>query len=331
MFFEIKIAAALLVDQLVGDPLWFPHPVRMIGWCCLRFEGISRGLFSNKKFAGFCTVIAVITATIIAVGLLIRLAASISSLFAEIVAILIVYTSVAAKDLIVHSNKVYSCLHPNMDLDASRKAVSMIVGRDTENLDEAGVSRACVETVAENMVDGVTAPLFFGILCSMLPSAYGFSDIGLAALGAMTYKAVNTMDSMFGYKNDRYLEFGWTAAKLDDIANFIPARLSGFMVIFSAFILRLDWRGAAKIFFRDRLQHSSPNSAHTEAAVAGALGIQLGGDSSYFGKLTHKPTIGDKKRAVKEEDILLTGRIMQIGAFLFIVLLLLLRRAFLER
>lgn len=331
MFFEIKIAAALFVDQLVGDPHWFPHPVRGIGWLCLRFEEIFRRLFSSKKAAGFSTVVAVILATIMVTGLFIRLAASFSPVCADIVAVLILYASIAARDLIVHSRKVYDCLYPSEDLVAARSAVAMIVGRDTENLDRAGVSRACVETVAENMVDGVTAPLFFGILCSMLPSAYGFNDIGFAALGAMAYKAINTMDSMFGYKNDRYLEFGWTAAKLDDIANFIPARLSGIMVIFSAGILRLDWKGAAKILSRDRQQHSSPNSAHTEAAVAGALGVQLGGDSFYFGKLTHKPTIGDQKRAVREEDILLTGRIMQIGALLFVILLLLLRRAFLER
>jgi adenosylcobinamide-phosphate synthase len=331
MFFEIKIAAALIVDQLAGDPHWFPHPVRGIGWLCLRFEGMFRSLFSSKKLAGFFTVIAVILVTVTTTGLCISLAALLSSVCADIVAILILYTTIAARDLIVHSRRVYDYLHPNVDLDAARKAVSMIVGRDTENLDQAGVSRACVETVAENMVDGVTAPLFFGIICSMLPSVAGLSDIGLAALGAMAYKAVNTMDSMFGYKNDRYLEFGWTAAKLDDIANFIPARLSGLVVISSACILRLDWKGAAKIFLRDRLQHSSPNSAHTEAAVAGALGILLGGDSSYFGKLTHKPTIGDKKRAVCKEDILLTGRIMQTGTLLFVVLLLLLRRVFLEK
>jgi adenosylcobinamide-phosphate synthase len=330
MSFEIQIAAALLVDQLVGDPRWFPHPVRIIGWFCQRFEGIFRHLFQSKKLAGFCTVISVILVTMIAVGMLLGVAASLSSVFTDCLAILIVYTSIAAKDLIVHSRDVHACLYPSEDIVAARKAVSMIVGRDTENLDRAGVSRACVETVAENMVDGVTAPLFFGILCSMLPPVYGFDDIGFAALGAMTYKAINTMDSMFGYKNDTYLEFGWSAAKLDDIANFIPARLSGLMVIVSAFILRLDWQGSAKIFLRDRLRHSSPNSAHTEAAVAGALGVQLGGDAFYFGKLTSKLAIGDKIRAVGADDIVITGRIMQIGALFFVALLLLLRRFILE-
>jgi adenosylcobinamide-phosphate synthase len=330
MFFEIKIAAALIVDQFVGDPRWFPHPVRIIGWSCRWFEEIFRSRFQSKKLAGFCTVVSVLLVTMITVGMFLGVAASFSSAITDCIAILIVYTSIAAKDLVAHSKGVYICLYPREDIDAARKAVSMIVGRDTENLDRAGVSRACVETVAENMVDGVTAPLFFAIVCSMIPAVYGFDEIGFAALGAMTYKAINTMDSMFGYKNDTYLEFGWTAAKLDDIANFIPARLSGLMVIFSALILKLDWQGAANIFFRDRLQHSSPNSGHTEAAVAGALGIQLGGDSCYFGKLTSKPAIGDNKRAVTENDIIITGRIMQIGALFFVTLLLLLRRCILE-
>jgi adenosylcobinamide-phosphate synthase len=330
MFFEAKLAAALILDQLLGDPHWLPHPVRGIGWLCQWFEGTSRSLFSNKKAAGFFTVAAVLMVTIGATGILLTLAGLISTFLADIVAIVLLYTSIAARDLLVHSRRVYDSLCTGIDLDAARNAVAMIVGRDTENLDTAGVSRACVETVAENMVDGVTAPLFYAIIFSMLPAAYSFHAPGFAAIGAMAYKAVNTMDSMFGYKNERYLEFGWTAAKLDDVANFIPARLSGIIVIFSAFILKLDWKGAAKILSRDRLQHGSPNSAHTEAAVAGALGIQLGGDSSYFGVLTQKPTIGDKKRAIREEDILLTGRIMQTGMLLFVVLLLLLRRFVVE-
>jgi adenosylcobinamide-phosphate synthase len=331
MFFELKISLALLADQLAGDPCWFPHPVRGIGWLCQRCETIFRNLFSSRRTAGFCTVVSVIVVTVIVVGLLLRLAASFSAVFADVAAIFVVYTTIAARDLMVHSNRVYVCLHSGGDLVAARKAVAMIVGRDTENLDRAGVSRACVETVAENMVDGVTAPLFFGIACSMLPHFWGFEDIGFAAIGAMAYKVVNTMDSMFGYKNDRYLEFGWTAAKLDDIANFIPARLSGVMAIIAAFIVRLDWKGSAKIFLRDRLRHSSPNSAHTEAAVAGALGVQLGGDSFYFGALTRKPTIGDGIRAVSEEDIVRAGRIMQVGALLFVLLLFVLRRLILER
>jgi adenosylcobinamide-phosphate synthase len=331
MFFELKIAAALLLDQLAGDPRWFPHPVKMIGWCCLQCERIFRRRIRNKRFAGFCTVLSSIALTTTAMGFLVILASSISNGFGDLIAIFALYLSIAAKDLAVHSKKVYHALHSMEDIGTARRAVSMIVGRDTENLDRDGICRACVETVAENMVDGVTAPLFFGICCSILPPVWGINAIGLAAVGAWSYKTVNTMDSMFGYKNDMYLDFGWTAAKLDDIVNYIPARLSGVIVILSACVLGLDWRRSAKIFFRDRLQHSSPNSAHTEAAVAGALGIQLGGDSFYFGKRTSKPTIGDGIRALREDDILLTNRIMLTGTILFTLLMVLLRRLLLER
>jgi adenosylcobinamide-phosphate synthase len=330
MYFEIMMAVALILDQIAGDPRWLPHPVRLLGWLCLQLEEFFRSRMSSARFAGCCTVAAILLITVSLVGMLLAATASISSLLADTLAVLLVYTAVAARDLVVHSRNVHDLLQNGDDLAAARKAVAMIVGRDTENLDQAGISRACVETVAENMVDGVTAPLFFGIVCSLLASDGGFSAIGLAAMGAMAYKAVNTMDSMFGYKNERYLEFGWAAARLDDVANFIPARLSGLAVIPAAFLLGLDWKGAARILFRDRLRHSSPNSAHTEAAVAGALGVQLGGDASYFGKPVSKPLIGDPGRPVSPEDIALTGRIMQVGALLFVVLLLLGRRGLVE-
>ena len=326
MYFEIMIAIALILDQIFGDPRWLPHPVRMIGWLCLRLETFFRSLIWGNTFAGCCTVVSVILITICSAGMLLEVAASLSPLLSDTVAVLLLYMAVAPKDLVVHSRNVYDLLQTGDDISAARRAVAMIVGRDTANLDEAGVSRACVETVAENMVDGVTAPLFFGIVCSLFATGGEFTAIGFAAMGAMVYKAVNTMDSMFGYKNDTYLEFGWAAARLDDVANFIPARLSGLAVILAAFALGLDWRRAARIFFRDRLRHSSPNSAHTEAAVAGALGVQLGGDSSYFGELVNKPTIGDAGRLINAGDIVLTCRIMQVGALLFTVLLLLARR-----
>ncbi|MDR3630722.1 MAG: adenosylcobinamide-phosphate synthase CbiB [Desulfocapsaceae bacterium] len=326
MYFEMMLALALIGDQLAGDPRWFPHPVRMIGWLCLRLEGVFRSLIPSKGLAGFFTLVSIIAITVGCAGMLIGVAASFAPLAGDIIAVLLLYTAVAARDLSVHSLRVYTLLCSGDDIVGARKAVAMIVGRDTDKLDEAGISRACVETVAENMVDGVTAPLFFGIFSSLFASFGGFSAIGCAAVGAIAYKAINTMDSMFGYKNEKYLEFGWAAARLDDVANFIPARLSGLAVILAAFILRHDWRGAARIFFRDRLRHSSPNSAHTEAAVAGALGVQLGGNASYFGTLTSKPTIGDSNRAVKAEDIMLTGRIMQVGALVFVILLLLARR-----
>jgi adenosylcobinamide-phosphate synthase len=187
----------------------------------------------------------------------------------------------------------------------------MIVGRDTANLDEAGVARAAVESVAESMVDGVTAPLFFAVLGG--------------PLAALLYKAINTMDSMFGYKNERYLKFGWAAARLDDLANFVPARITSLMIPAAAFLLRLDSRGSLFILLRDRLKHASPNSGHTEAAVAGALGVQLGGANRYFGKMISKPAIGDAARPIAPQDILRANRLMLLSSALTLLAFLALR------
>ena len=187
----------------------------------------------------------------------------------------------------------------------------MIVGRDTKNLSEQGVTKAAVETVAENTADGVIAPLFYLM-------------IGGAPLGFF-YKAVNTMDSMVGYKNDKYLYFGRFAAKMDDLFNYIPARLSAFFMILSAFCLGMDGKGALRIYLRDRRKHASPNSAQTEAVCAGALGVQLAGDAYYFGKLYHKETIGDPVREIEAEDIVRAGRLMDGTAVLTLIVLGLLR------
>jgi adenosylcobinamide-phosphate synthase len=324
MVFALEIAAALVLDQVIGDPRWLPHPVRLIGWFCLRCEEFFSNLLYSRKLAGVFTVGTILLVTILAVGIVLETSKTLSPEISSILAVLILYTTIAAKDLIVHSKKVHDCL-VSEDITGARRAVSMVVGRDTEELDKAGIARACVETVAENMVDGVTAPLFFGIVLSMFAPISEFGPVELAAFGAMTYKAINTMDSMFGYKNERYRDFGWAAAKLDDIANFLPARISGGLLILSAFVLKLDGKAAARIFLRDRLRHSSPNSAHTESAVAGALGIQLGGASTYFGVKTSKPTIGDSLRDIHEDDILLTGKLMQIGTLFFVIIFLVLK------
>lgn len=214
----------------------------------------------------------------------------------------------ATKSLKDESKKVYDRLKAN-DLPGGRKAVSMIVGRDTEALDETGVAKAAVETVAENTSDGVIAPMFY-------------MAIGGAALGFF-YKAINTMDSMVGYKNDRYLYFGRFAAKLDDIANFLPARISALLMIAGAKICKFDAANAWKIFKRDRYKHASPNSAQTEAVMAGALDVQLAGDAWYFGKLHKKEFIGDPIRPVEAEDILRSHRLMyataELGIAVFVI------------
>ena len=218
---------------------------------------------------------------------------------------LLCYQLLAARALRDESVKVYKALRDGT-LEEARKAVSMIVGRDTDRLDEIGVAKAAVETVAENASDGVIAPLLF-------------LAIGGAPLGVL-YKSINTMDSMVGYKNDRYLYFGRAAAKLDDLVNFIPARLAGVLLCLAARPAGFDGRNAWRIFRRDRKNHKSPNSAHTEAAAAGALDVQLAGSSYYFGKLVEKPTIGDPLRPVEPADILRCNRLMYAGTFLAMVL-----------
>jgi adenosylcobinamide-phosphate synthase len=203
--------------------------------------------------------------------------------------------------------------------------VAKIVGRETAKLNREGVCRATIETVAENMVDGITAPLFYAILASCLAPVFDLSAISCSVVGAFLYKAVNTMDSMIAYKNEKYLKFGRAAARLDDAVNFIPARLSGLCLIVAAFFLKLDYRGAARVFLRDRLQHSSPNAGHTEAAAAGALGVRLGGPSIYFDKTVEKPYMGDSQREPVPADIKKTNRLVIAGAFIFVVLLIGLR------
>ena len=217
------------------------------------------------------------------------------------------YQILAAKCLRVESMKVYKALKRGSLTDA-RKAVSMIVGRDTAELSEEGVARAAVETVAENTSDGVIAP--------MLYLAIGGPVLGLV------YKAINTMDSMIGYKNERYLDFGRAAAKLDDFVNYLPARISAKLMIFACHFLgsSFDAPQAERIYVRDRFKHASPNSAQTESVCAGALGIQLAGDASYFGKLVHKPTIGDAKRAIEPEDIRRANRLMYGAAILCLII-----------
>ena len=223
------------------------------------------------------------------------------------------YTILATKSLKTESMKVAEALQTD-GLEAGRKAVSMIVGRDTQNLTETGVVKAAVETVAENTSDGILAPMFY-------------MAIGGPVLGYF-YKAVNTMDSMVGYKNDKYLYFGRAAAKFDDVMNFIPARLSALLMILAAPLVKLDGASAWKIFKRDRLNHASPNSAQTEAVMAGALQVQLAGDAWYFGTLYKKKTIGDALRPVECEDIRRANRLMYASAGLLLIVVMLLYCSF---
>lgn len=309
---ELQIILALCLDQLVGDPRWLPHPVRLIGSLTLKSEKICRTVIGNQWAAGLISVALVLTVTGLATVGLLHGAALVHPTFGDLVSVVLLYTSLAAKDLAVHSRAVYQALAAD-NLALARERVAMIVGRDTANLDEEGVSRAGVESVAENMVDGVTAPLFYAALAG--------------PVGALLYKAVNTMDSTFGYKNERYLRFGWAAARLDDLANFLPARLTGLLVVIAASLLGLSGSHAWRIFRGDRLKHASPNSGHTEAAVAGALGVQLGGTNNYFGKPVVKPTIGEAGQPVDKKHIIQANRLLFATTLLAALLLIALRLA----
>lgn len=307
----MALAIGFALDLVVGDPHWLPHPIRLVGRLISGLERILRRVFpatpKGERAAGVVLVVLVCTiSTACAIALLV-LCGMASSWLALAVESIMCYQMLATKALKDESMKVYDALAAG-DLAAARSAVSMIVGRDVERLDAAGVTRAAVETVAENASDGVVAPLLF-------------MAVGGAPLGVF-YKAVNTMDSMVGYRNEKYRYFGTAAARFDDVLNFVPARLSGVLMVCAASIARLDAKGAWRIFLRDRRKHASPNSAHTEAACAGALDVALAGDAWYFGKLVEKPTIGDALRPVEAADIVRANRLLYATASLSLVLCL---------
>ena len=305
MRLEYQIIAALILDFAFGDPRWLPHPVRLIGNLALFCEKLWRRAIKNEYLAGFCTTISVLAATWLATTAFLHVAAQIHPYAESICSIFIIYTGIAVTDLAKHAKAVYRALEKK-DLQLARERVSMIVGRETSVLDEEGVAKAAVESVAESIVDGVTAPLFFAFLAG--------------PTGIIVYKAVNTMDSTFGYKNEQYKKFGWIPAKIDDVANFIPARITGLLVVAATFLAGMDYRNSWKIFRRDRLNHSSPNAAHTEAGVAGALGVQLGGSNIYFGKVVEKPTIGDPARTIAASHIIQTNKLLYLTTLLAIAI-----------
>ena len=305
--------AGFVLDLLIGDPHFIPHPVRLIGslisFCDKRLNCDAGYNISEKKLnltkykRGMLLAFTVIFATF-AMSVIIIVAAYSINLYAGVIAeAVMTWQILATKCLRVESMRVYDALRTD-GVDAGRRAVSMIVGRDTSVLDAAGVTRAAVETIAENTSDGVIAPMLY-------------TAIGGPVLG-FVYKAVNTMDSMLGYKNDKYMYFGRFAAKLDDVVNFIPARISAYLMIAAAFIggRQFDGKNAYRIFKRDRFNHASPNSAQTESVCAGALRVQLAGDAVYFGKLVKKKYIGDGLREIEYEDIKRANRLMYITAFL---------------
>ena len=307
----LPLVIGYLLDCALGDPYSLPHPIRLIGRLIAALEKLVR-----KRFAAHLTAGGVFLAAAV---LLLSAGTTWSLLFlcyrlnlwlGIAVESIVCYYMLAARCLQKESMKVYEAFAEN-DTEKARKAVSMIVGRDTDRLDESGIIRAAVETVAENTSDGVTAPIMYMAL--------------FGAAGGMFYKAANTMDSMIGYNNEKYGRIGKFAARLDDVLNYIPSRLTALVMIFSAFLLGLDGKNAWRIWRRDRRKHASPNSAQTESVCAGALGVRLAGDAYYFGELHKKEYIGDDNRPIENEDIRRANRLMYLTSVIVLVLSAVLR------
>ncbi|MEI7883855.1 MAG: adenosylcobinamide-phosphate synthase CbiB [Clostridia bacterium] len=308
MQLTIAIVCGFILDLIIGDPQWFPHPVRFFGWLIAGGEKLVRRIFpkspKGEYWGGVFLVIVLSYLCLSLVLVLIALAAAWHAYALFALQVLLSYLFVATKNLQVESMYVYQELSKN-DLTRARYYLSRIVGRDTERLNEEQIAKGAVETVAENTADGVIAPLLFLILGG-LP-------------WCVLYKMVNTLDSMIGYKNKKYLYFGRFAALMDDALSYLPARLSAGFMLLSTALLGMNAKAAAKIYWRDKAKHASPNSGQTEAVMAGALNITLGGNNYYGGKLVTKPTIGDGKRLVEKEDIVKANRLMLLTAILFLL------------
>jgi len=303
----LSIYTGYALDLIIGDPYSFPHPVRFIGKLISFVEKQIRKIATSDKalkIAGFFLWFVVVGVTLGSTSIVLRLF-QFNKIAYFLANSILIYTTLATKCLKDESKKIYKVLKTG-DLKKSRIQLSYIVGRDTTNLSEKEIVRATVETVAENTVDGIIAPLFYGF-------------IGGAPL-AMAYKAINTLDSTVGYKNDKYYYLGFASAKIDDIANYIPARLGVLLLSIGSLFVGFNFKDALKIGIRDRKNHKSPNCAFSEGSVAGALGIQLGGTNVYFGKEVYKPTIGDKKREIEIEDIVRTNKIMYSSSIISIII-----------
>lgn len=306
----VALVMGYILDLIFGDPYWMPHPVRFIGNLISILEKVIRRFMPKTKrgeyIGGIILTVMVVSISMVIPLVIILMAKSINTYLALTVETFMCYQILATKSLKVESMKVYDELEKN-DLPSARKAVSMIVGRDTKDLTFSGVAKAAVETVAENTSDGIIAPMIF-------------IAIGGAPMGFF-YKAINTMDSMVGYKNEKYMNFGRFAAKLDDVVNYLPARISAYQMILSSFFLRYDYKNAFKIYKRDRYNHASPDSAQTESVCAGALDVQLAGNAYYFGKLYEKPTIGDDIREINYDDIKKANRLLYCTSIISIVII----------
>ncbi len=307
---SLPLIIGAVADLIIGDPYNFPHPIKAVGKLISFMEKAVRKNFRDLRKGGIFLTIVVCFIPAAITALLLFICYRLSTILGVAAESIICCYMLAARCLCKESMKVCNAAEKN-DTEAARQAVSMIVGRDTSVLDHEGIIRAAVETVAENTSDGVTAPIFYMAL-------------GGGVLG-MLYKSVNTMDSMIGYKNDDYIDLGRTAAKLDDVLNFIPSRLTALLMAVVASPLGMDSRNALRIWKRDRLNHASPNSAQTESACAGALHLRLAGNAVYFGKVHKKPYIGDNDRPIEDSDIRRANRLMYGSSALMLLLAVIFR------
>ena len=302
---DTLLLAAYLLDLIAGDPRWMPHPVKGIGWLAMQSEALLRGTVLPLRLAGILAVLIVVGGSAGVAGLLVILAAKLHPWAGMAVAMYLMYSCFAVKDLGDHARAVEQALDAG-DIELARRKVSFMVGRDTASLTVGGIALAATESVAENSVDGVTAPLFYALL--------------FGPVGAIAYKAINTIDSTFGYKNERYLEFGWAAAKLDDLANYLPARVTVFVIALAAALSNLRFFDIFQAVRQGARRHASPNSGYPECACAGALGVTFGGARSYGGEFHDAPQLGIRAGECTPLTIRRSVQLMRLTAALFLVL-----------
>ncbi|MFH0771550.1 MAG: adenosylcobinamide-phosphate synthase CbiB [Candidatus Omnitrophota bacterium] len=300
---SLSIIAAYILDLIFGDPRWFPHPVKIIGWFAKKLETLLINETFNKRISGVLFLFIIVFSVFFVTFCIVKIAESVNLYLGMAISAIFIYTSLSVKDLRLESMKVFEKLRVD-DLPSTRQKLSLIVGRDTASLDRREIIRATIETVAESVVDGIISPLFFAFA-------------GGAPL-AMAYKAVNTLDSMVGYKNERYKDFGWASAKVDDFVNFIPARIAGLLLPVAGWLSGFNGLKSWHIVLRDGAKNPSPNSGIPEAAVAGALEIRLGGLNFYNSLPVFKPFIGDKLQLLDVKHIEDSIKIAYVSSGLFV-------------
>jgi adenosylcobinamide-phosphate synthase len=307
----LEISAAYVVDLFFGDPPGYPHPVRLIGQTIsiLEKKFLQRANTSwMQRFLGVILAVTIVFGTGISTWAIIRMAAWVHPVFSSVIIIFFAYTTLATRNLYDEPRKVIKALEQG-DLNLARKEVGFLVSRDTDHLDEQEICRALIETISENTSDGIVAPLFYLL-------------IGGPPL-AMAYKALNTLDSMVGYRNDRYRYLGWASARGDDLANLIPSRLTALLFVLSSFILDKNWKATWRITWRDGRKSTSPNSGYPEAAMAGALGVRLGGKNSYFGRVEEKPFIGEPQRSIDRNVVRESLHLMIVNSLIAVIIIIL--------